>query len=159
MRIRTYLYGVVAVIGLTAALAAAYSPIGNLNGYSAAQLAKAGLTVRPATHPVLGESPPQKWVEATLDCAAVPNDRDITVTVWYRSNTGQTLAAIRAGRAEAIDGKIRLTFVVPPDATDLSELVVFTWNDQPMREGDMVGFKVSLPRLAALADAVPTTRP
>ena len=140
--------------------AAAYSPIGNVNGWSRDRLSAAGIAVGPWRHEREGEDPPPQWVQVSFDCAAAPKEHDVVMTAWFRSAGGDTLSASRAERVNAVDGKVVLTFCLTPALIESpSAVVIKIWSKTP-KGAEASGYELSLKRIAELArERAAGTRP
>lgn len=136
---------------LTVDIAHAFSPIWNVNGWDSARLAKAGIAVRPWRHDLQSEDPPLQWVQVTFDCAALPKDEPVVVTAWFRSSAGRTITAVRAERAAAADGKIKLVLCIMPQQIEASSMEVYIWSKLPGDGSEAHGYQLSMQRIAELA--------
>jgi len=141
---------VTAVTMVIALSANAFSPIGNVNSWTKDQLSNAGIVIKPWQHALEGEDPPLQWVQVTFDCAAIPNDQPVVMTAWFRSSGGLTSSACRAERVNAADGKVILTFSIPPVQMDLSSVQIDIWSKTA--DGHAArGYELSMKRVAELA--------
>ena len=151
MRSSTVALVVALVVTGIAFPANAFSPIGNVNGWSRDRLAAAGIVVSPWRHEREGEDPPLQWVQVSFDCAAAPKEHDVVMTAWIRSAGGETLSASRAGRANAVDGRVVLTFCLTPAQIESpSAVVIKIWSKTP-KGAEASGYELSLKRIAELA--------
>ena len=138
------------VVMVLALSANAFSPIFNVNNWTQDQLSKAGIVIKPWQHELEGEDPPLQWVQVTFDCAAIPKDQPGVMTAWFRSADGRTSSASRAERANAVDGKIILTFSIPPEQMESSFVQIDIWSKTA--DGHAArGYELSMKRIAELA--------
>ena len=137
--------------------ARAFSPIGDVDGWDADRLAKAGITVAPWKHDRIGEDPPLDWVQVTFDCSQRPEDWDVLMTLWVISS-GKTVSASRAERTKGGGNKLTLLFAVQQEYRDNSriEIVILkplSHDEKPLShdENPMFGYRLSLKRIIELA--------
>ena len=134
----------------TPAAVTAFSPIWNVNGWSKDQLSEAGVAVRPWQHALANEDPPLRWVQVTFDCASIPKEQPVLMTAWFRSTGGRTSTAMRTERTDASDGRVGLTFCIPPEQAESCSVRIEIWSKTPHGHAAR-GYELSLKRIAELA--------
>jgi len=130
-----------------------YSPIWNVDGWSAERLQKAGITVQPWKHNLQSEDPPLKWVQIAFDCSQIPANHDVVMTAWIASGENGTANAFRTVRSRAARDLVTLISAVRDDDLAISSVDIFIW--RPLQHGgsEAYGCRLSLKRIMDLAYA------
>ena len=102
---------IAAAVTILTPCAMAFSPIWNVAGWDADQLAKTGIAVAPWKHPTIGEDPPMNWIRVTYDCTKLPRDQDVLMTVWITADA-KTVTTFRAERVKGDSETLTLPFAV-----------------------------------------------
>jgi hypothetical protein len=101
-----------------------YSPIMNLNGWDAARLMKAGITVTPWKHDQISDEPDLKWVEITYDSSKLGEDQNVLMSIHVTADNGQIVSAYRAEHKKGDSGKLKILFAVRKEHLEHSYLEI-----------------------------------
>ena len=89
--------------------ASAYSPIFTIDGWNAAQLKEAGITVTAWKHDQIGEDPHLNWVKITYDTSKI-GDQNVLMTLQVETDNGELVACSRVERKKDERSEISLIF-------------------------------------------------
>lgn len=129
----------------------AFSLIGNVDGWDAQRLAEAGIRVANHEHELTGEDPPFPWIHVSFDCADMPEDQPVVMTLRLYDKDERPIA-MRSVRSAATPDEVSLTFAITPDQVQpYSTLDIVVW--WPTSDGgrEARGYQLSLTRITELA--------
>ncbi len=146
--------GIVAWVAclLVSSSASAFSSIGNVDGWDAQRLAEAGIRVTTYEHELTGEDPPFPWVQVSFNCADIPEDRPVVMTLRLYDKEQRPIA-MRSERTDSSPNEVILIFAVTPEQVQpYSALEIVVWRPTPDGGQKAGGFKLSLTRIKELAN-------
>jgi hypothetical protein len=131
-------------------MTAAFSPIWNVDHWSAERLNQSGITARPWKHKLSSEDPPLEWIQVAFDCSLLPLDQDVLLTAWF-TDTTTTTSAVRAARSPQNRNEVTLLFTVRDLDLRASHVDVLIWVRSPDGGGTAHGYRLSMNRIIQLA--------
>ena len=142
-----------------------YSAIWNIDGWDAARLKKAGISVTSWKHDQIGEDPALNWVQITYDTSMLAADQNVLMTLHVITQNGQTISASRAERKKNNPNILTILFAIHKESIKKSYvniLVPKLLSEGAKREYGNPGFggySLRLSRIIELADKSAVDKP
>ena len=138
----------------------AFSPIFSIDGWDAARLKEAGITVTIWKHDRIGEDPPLDWVQISYDTSKGPKDSDVLMTLNVVADCGKMVSTYRAVKSEGEPGSVKILFAIQKEYLENSSLQILTLVPESVEQvasrgnPGFGGYSLSLNRVIELAQKV-----